>query len=206
MKKSVVFLAIIVIMMMAFTVDSHAAACGTGMGRGAGMCGGCMGMYGERPMMGRGMMMHIQQLGLDDNQTAKFKSIHLKMKRESIQREAQVRIAELELKELLDKDPVDMKAAEAKVRQIESLRAELKILHLRTHEEVKGILTPEQRKKLDTFRDMRMGSGVGMMGGCRMMGNRTGMGLMQQMQGTDMQGSEETEEPDADMPDEGHAH
>jgi len=42
------------------------------MAKGQGMCGQCMGMAGERPMMGAGMMSMITNLGLDEKQTAAF--------------------------------------------------------------------------------------------------------------------------------------
>ena len=222
MKKGILFFAIIAVLLMGFTIDSDAVT-GKGRGRGTemskkmpgkgpGMCGQCMAMSGERPMMGMGMMTEMSKhLGLDEKQTAEFKALHLKMKKERIQKEAEVRIAELELGEILDKDAVDMKAAEAKVRQIESLRSDMKLSHIRTHEQVKAMLTPEQRQKLDSFRGMGMGMGRGMgmghptgkgrgmgkMGDCRMM-------QMDQMAEDDMQGTEDRD--DSDMPSEGHAH
>ncbi len=225
MKKSVLFFAIIFIFLAGFTIDSHAdmrgkgrgwgMPCNTMQGMGPGMCGPCMAMSGEQPMRGMGMRMRmmISNLGLDEKQTAEFRSIHLTMKKERIQKSAEIGIAELELREVLNSDPVDMKAAEAKVKQIESLRSDLKMLHIRTHEKVKAMLTPEQRKKLGGFMGMgrgmghHMGHGMGMMEDCRMMGNMSGMGQMGQMNQADedtMQGDEEMD--DTDMPAETHAH
>ena len=141
--------------------------------------------------MGAGMMgMMIKHLELDAKQASAFKAIHLKMKKESIQKKAELEIAGLELGELRSSDPIDMKAAEAKVRQIESLRSDLKILHLRAHEQVRGMLTPEQKIKLESFMEKRMGHGMGMMRNCGMMGNMGGMGRMHQMEEGDMQGEE----------------
>ena len=127
------------------------------------------------------------------------------MKKESIQKKADLQIAELELRELRNSDPVDLKAAEAKIRQIESLRSDLRILHLRTHEEVKGMLTPEQKIKLESFMEKGMGGGMGMMRNCRMMGNMGGMGRMHQMEEGDMQEGEDSEGHDM-PPDEDHGH
>jgi len=79
------------------------------------------------------------------------------MKKERIQKDAEISVAEMELGEVLASGSVDMKAAEAKVRQIESLQSELKILHIKTHEAVRAMLTPEQRKKFDAMRGMGMG-------------------------------------------------
>ena len=219
MKKSVLLVAFVVIFLMGLSIDSDARMCGKGMGKGMGkakgpgMCGQCMGMSGEHPMMGAGMKAMITNLGLDEKQNEAFKAIHLKMKKERIQKSADLSVAEVELGEVLDNDPVDMKAAEAKVRQIESLRSELKMLHIRTHGAVKAMLTPEQRKKLDSITGKGMmgcgmemdcargmGRGRGMMEKCRMMGDRGGMN----MSDDDTQDVDDMD--DADMPATGHAH
>ncbi len=41
-----------------------------------------------------------------------------------------------------------MKAVEASLKKAESVRTDLKLSHIRAREEIKAILTPEQRKKL----------------------------------------------------------
>ena len=206
MKKTVLIFTVVIASLIGFSADSRAHMCdgcgGPGMGRG--MCGNYMAMSGEGPMMGTGMMgMMIKHLELDAKQASAFRAIHLKMKKESIQKKAELEIAELELGELRNSDPVDMKAAEAKVRQIESLRSDLKILHLRAHEQVRGMLTPEQKIKLDSIMEKRMGRGMGMMRNCGMMGDMGGMGRMHQMDEADMQGGESMEGHDM-PPDEGH--
>lgn len=188
MKKSVLFLALAVVFLVGLGMDSEARMYGKGHdhGRGMGMamepgtCGDCMGMPGEGRMMGHGMRVMSKRLGLDEKQAGEFKELHLKMKKESIKKKAEIKIAELELREMLDADPVDMKTVETKVRQIESLRSELKLQHIRTHEAVKAMLTPEQKEKLDTFMGMgmKMGRGMGMTGKCGMMKNPKMMGKM----------------------------
>jgi Spy/CpxP family protein refolding chaperone len=200
MKKTVLILAAVVAFLAGFTMDSGAhmrAGCGgTGMEMGGdmpemgpGMCGSCMAMSGEGPMMGAGMVeMMIKHLELDAKQASAFKAAHLKMKKESIQKKAELQIAVLELGELSSNEPVDMKAAEAKIRQIESLRSDMKILHLRTHEQVKGMLTPAQKIKLESIMEKRMGGNIGMMRKCRMMGDMEDMGPAHQMEESDMQG------------------
>jgi len=213
MKKSIWFGALVVILLVGFSIDAE-ARCGRGHGHASGMgmamepdVSKCMGMPAGGPMTGHGMMFMSKRLGLDEKQTKELKTLHLRMKKESIQKRADIRIAELELRELVNADPVDMKAAEAKVRQIESLRSELKLLRIRTHEAVKAMLTPEQKEKLGTFMGMgmKMGHGMGMMGdcGCRMMGYPGRMGQkdcwMKQMSEDPMQGMDMD---DSDMPDE----
>ena len=66
--------------------------------------------------------------------------------KEKIRRTADMRIAQIELKDLLSQDPVDMKAVEAKVKQLEAMRTEMQLSHIKAMEECKAKLTPEQRK------------------------------------------------------------
>ena len=60
-------------------------------------------------------------------------------------------IAHVELQDLLEKEPVDMKAVEASAKKNESIATDMFLAHVRAHEEVKALLTPEQRKK---FKEM----------------------------------------------------
>ncbi|MBA4374206.1 MAG: hypothetical protein C0402_15250 [Thermodesulfovibrio sp.] len=124
------------------------------------------GMHGGKGMHGEHMMLEkMEALGLDDKQKETVKAIHLKTKKEMIKKKADVDVAHVELKELLGKDTVDLQAAEAKVKQIEALKTDMKMTHIRTREEVKKILTPEQKKKFATICDgMECGEGHGGMG------------------------------------------
>ena len=55
------------------------------------------------------------------------------------------------MKELLEKDPVDLMMAETELKQKESTKVALQLLPLRATEEAKAILTPTQRKKLQSM-------------------------------------------------------
>jgi Spy/CpxP family protein refolding chaperone len=142
---------------------------GPGMGSGMHM-GGEMGM-GPRGGMGMWDGAHarhiISMLDLSDNQTAEVKSILFKLQKDMIKKRADIEVAEVELEEILGADPVDMKAAEAKIKQIASLKADAAMMHIQGIETVKAKLTPEQKKKLMEFMPMR-GMGQGMMN-CPMM-------------------------------------
>jgi Spy/CpxP family protein refolding chaperone len=168
----------------------------------AQMCG-CMGKMGEdmergMPMRGemkhpgmermggmRGedhpMWKHLMGLGLDEQQKEAVKAIKSRQMKDMIKKRADKQIAKLELKELLDRDPVDMKAVEAKLKQIEAIETDMHLSHIRTMEEVKAKLTPDQKKKMKEMIDMGpMRGGMGMMQGCGMMGGmmqRGGMGM-----------------------------
>jgi Spy/CpxP family protein refolding chaperone len=97
----------------------------------------------------------ISALGLDDNQSKEVKAILFKEKKEMVQKRAAIQVARIELREILGKDVVDIKAAETKVKQIASLRAEAVMMHIQGMEDIKAKLTPDQRKKLSEMMQMR---------------------------------------------------
>jgi Spy/CpxP family protein refolding chaperone len=213
MKKALLFLLALCVT-AGITMNADAAMRGKhkGKGMGKGMDRGMMGCCMEE---GHPMMKKLMSLGLDDRQKESVRAIHMKMKKEEIRGEAEVEVAEIELKEVLMKDPVDLKAAEAKLKQIETMKTGLRYGHIKAHEEVKAVLTPEQRKKFNAMMmemgpggmmhghggmGMRHGEGMGrgMKGGCGMMG---GMG-----QSDDDDAPDEDRKEDAAPPAAGHQH
>jgi Spy/CpxP family protein refolding chaperone len=150
MKK---FLAVFGVVMILFAVygSSDAAMRGKGMGKG-------MEMAGDHPMFEK-----LKSLGLDEKQMGEVKAIHFGVMKETIRKKADMQVARVELREILGQDPVDLKAAEAKIRQVEALSGDIKILHIKAHEEVKSKLTPEQRKKFDEMMPMMYGGMMGKM-------------------------------------------
>lgn len=54
----------------------------------------------------------------------------------------------MDLSALQEADPLDFKQVEAKVREIEELRADFRLARIRTIEQGKAQLSPEQREKL----------------------------------------------------------
>ncbi|HXX58188.1 MAG TPA: periplasmic heavy metal sensor [Thermodesulfovibrionales bacterium] len=197
MRKSLGLVFIFLVLMVFLPGSSFADMCGcmSGMGgdmpMGCGMMGGMehqgMGMMGHMGgMRGEGrmheMMMdddhpmwrHLHGLGLDEKQKAEVREIRNRVMKETVKKRAEAQIARIELKELLDKDPIDMKAVEAKLRQIETLETDMRLSLIKAREEVKSKLTPEQRKKMrEMMEPGHMMGGMGMMEGkCGMMGEK----------------------------------
>ncbi len=161
MRKGVIGIVSCVLLIAALAVNANAQMCGCtgtpcGGMPGCGMMGGMehrdMGM-----MHGKGGMMmgddhplwkRLMALGLDDKQKEALKTLHTKMMKEMARKRADLQIAEIDLRDLLDKDAVDMKAVETSLKKKEALKTEMFLAHVRAHEEMKAILTPEQRKKL----------------------------------------------------------
>jgi len=176
MRKVLISIFLGMIFIAASALNAHAQMCECmggdggmmGMGhQGMGMMQGMEGMHGG--MMGgeHGMWKQLMSLGLDEKQTAALKALHNRTMKDMIRKTAEKQVAELELKDLMDRDQVDMKAVEAMVKKIESLETEMKLAHIRAHEEMKATLTPEQRKKLKEMKAGGHGPGCSMMGGMK---------------------------------------
>lgn len=145
MKKSAVIAAVLIFASAALAYGEMG-----GRGMGPGMMGECV-MGGQMMDAEHHMSQHLIALDLDDRQKTLISEIKSKMMKETIRRNADIRIVLIDLRELLSKDPVDMKTVEAKVKQLEMMRTEMHLSHIKAMEDIKTKLTPEQRKK---FREM----------------------------------------------------
>jgi hypothetical protein len=96
-------------------------------------------------------------LGLSAEQIKKLEQLRDNFQRQSIRNDADVRIIELDIAALLDSPTVDMAKVEAKIREAEKLRTELRIARVRAIEQAKAVLTSEQRKKFFEMADSRPG-------------------------------------------------
>ncbi len=167
MRKSLLTLFFGGIVIAALAVTADAQMCGEKGGMmGMGMMHGMGGMQGGCMMMdgGCGMWDHLMKLGLDDKQKDALKALHSKTMKDMVKKRAEKEIAGIELRDLLAKDPVDIKAVEAAAKKKESLETEMFLIRVKAHEEMKSLLTPDQRKKLKEMMEGDRGSGCAMMG------------------------------------------
>jgi hypothetical protein len=104
----------------------------------------------ERPVVSI-MLDHRAELGLTPSQVQELERIRSDFQREAIKVDADLRVAQMDLSSLLRADPVDMGKVEPKVREIERLRADLRLGRLRAIERGKAQLTPDQRSKLQSL-------------------------------------------------------
>lgn len=117
------------------------------MGRMGGMMGGHM---AERPLISLALQ-NEDQLGLTSDQVKALESLRSEFEKEATRRSADLQISEIELSELLRAEPVDLAKVEAKLRQVEGVRTDIRLSRIRTLEKGKALLTPEQRKKLESL-------------------------------------------------------
>ena len=84
------------------------------------------------------LLRNREKLGLSDDQVQKLEQLRSNFEKETIRNEADIRVAEIDLNNLL----------QAQIREVERLRADLRIARIRVIEKGKALLTAEQRKKL----------------------------------------------------------
>lgn len=112
------------------------------------------------------MMQMMARLDLTPDQKKKIESLTLKHQKEAIPIFSRIQMAGVETKELLMADPADLEKVKTKVKEKHAAMADLEISHRALMQQVKGVLTPEQRQKMESMM-MEMGPmmGMGMMGG-----------------------------------------
>ena len=102
-------------------------------------------------------MSYRDYLVLSPEQIKKLEQLRDNFQRQSIRSDADVKIIELDIATLLDSPSVDVVKVEAKIREAEKLRTELRIARMRAIEQAKAVLTFEQRKKFFEMVDSRSG-------------------------------------------------
>ena len=112
-----------------------------------GYFGGLTESRGERPLI-TWMLNHRDDLALSPEQVRNLERLRNDFEREAVKREADSRVAEMDLSALLEADSVDLTKTEAKVREIERLRADLRFARIRAIAQGKELLSQEQREKL----------------------------------------------------------
>ncbi|MPZ78353.1 MAG: periplasmic heavy metal sensor [Deltaproteobacteria bacterium] len=104
----------------------------------------------ERPLISL-MLRNRERLGLSADQIKNLERIRNDFTKESIKSDADLRIAEMDLDSLLEAQPVEMTQVEAKIREIERIRGDLRIARVQAIEKGKEQLSADQRRQ---FREL----------------------------------------------------
>jgi hypothetical protein len=111
---------------------------------------GCGYTPAERPLITL-MLNWRQELALSATQVQALERLRTDFQREATRRDAELRAAETAVATMLQAEPVDLGAVEAKVRDVERQRADLRLARIKTIEAGKAQLRAEQRAKLSTL-------------------------------------------------------
>lgn len=104
---------------------------------------------------------HQKELALTPVQVDSLRKLGTDAQRDAIKRQADRRLAELDLRTMVRSDPadpnkpMDLARIEAKVREIEKLRADGRVARIQSLEQSRQTLTPEQREKLRSLLSQR---------------------------------------------------
>ena len=101
----------------------------------------------ERPVISQ-ILNNREALGLSADQVRRLEQLRDGFQRQSIRNDADLRIVDLDIAALLENDPVDFVKLEAKMREGEKLRTDLRLARIRAIEQARGLLNAEQKKKL----------------------------------------------------------
>jgi Spy/CpxP family protein refolding chaperone len=100
----------------------------------------------DQPMISQ-LLKYKDYLRLTGEQVKKLEQLRDNYQRQSIRTDADTRSKDLDIAALLDKPNVDVPKVEQKIREVEKMRADLRIARVRAVEQAKALLTAEQRKK-----------------------------------------------------------
>jgi len=101
----------------------------------------------DRPVISQ-LLNNREALGLSADQVRKLEQLRDGFQRQSIRNDADLRIVELDVAAFFGNDPGDLVKLEAKMREGEKLRTDLRLARVRAIEQAKGLLNTEQKKKL----------------------------------------------------------
>lgn len=96
-----------------------------------------------------------KEIGLEEAQVDRIKSIRLSSQKEIIELRAEVRIAQLELNEMMSSDNPDKSRVNKKIDETSALRAKIRKIEAGTRIDVQSVLTNEQRQLLKEWRMKR---------------------------------------------------
>jgi periplasmic protein CpxP/Spy len=98
------------------------------------------------------LFFHQKEIGLNDDQIAKLRTVALDADRAAIRASADRQLSERELRAMISDAKSEMTAIEAKVKEAESLEATMRIIGIRAKRELMALLTPEQQAKVTSLR------------------------------------------------------
>lgn len=94
------------------------------------------------------ILWHARDLLLTPAQIQTLDRLRGDYQRQTELKAAELQRMELELQQLFGKEPLDLAQVEARMRKMEALRTDLRMGRIKTIEQGKAVLTPEQWRKL----------------------------------------------------------
>jgi Spy/CpxP family protein refolding chaperone len=150
MRKKAFFLSIVVVLAITWMAASSTMSWADGHGyRGQGHKG-----HGHGRPDAAEFIWHIlkakEALGLSEDQATKLRSMGLNFKKDEVKKRADVELAEIDLHQLFHQQDMQSNAGEIEgaIRKLYGLKADVRIASFKAFQDARGVLTPEQLKKL----------------------------------------------------------
>jgi len=109
---------------------------------------------GHGPGGPRGPMAHLRQLGLTAPQREKIEAIQDAERRGAIEIRKDLELAQLDMHRLMKADSPDRRAIDVQIDRVAELRTRLHKARVNAMLDVRGVLTPQQREKLEQLREL----------------------------------------------------
>ncbi len=114
--------------------------------------------YSARPLVSIALRNH-EELKLTDDQVKRLKDIRDAFSKKSVKERAEMKTRRIDLKRALDAEKIDLAGVEKKIREISTMRADLRIARLKAIQEGRSVLNAEQQKQLSKIARKRRGPG-----------------------------------------------
>lgn len=114
--------------------------------------------YSARPLVSIALRNH-EELKLTDDQMKRLKDIRDAFSKKAVKERADMKARGIDLKRALDADKVDLADVEKKIREISTMRVDLRIARLKAIQEGKSVLNDDQQKQLSKIARKRGGRG-----------------------------------------------
>ena len=111
------------------------------------------GAMGQMMAGGKGFGMFrpdmMEKIGFTKEQKDTIQNMHSEHRKDMIKKNADQELAEIDLQDMLRKDKPDMDLVKGQMQKIGSLKADIEFAGIKMHIDIKGILTDEQKTKLE---------------------------------------------------------
>lgn len=107
------------------------------------------------------LLRHKADIGLTAEQVSKIEKMQTEQQEMFIKKQAEINVKELRVSTYLKEDKIDRSKLESMIMEIGKMRTDLQVQHINQLLDLRDLLTAEQLKKLENFKQDRMKERMG---------------------------------------------
>jgi Spy/CpxP family protein refolding chaperone len=107
------------------------------------------------------LLKHKDDIGLTAEQVGKIEKMQVQQQETFIKKQAEINVKELKLGTFLKEDKIDRGKLEGMIQEIGKMRTDLQVQHINHLLDLRDLLTADQLKKLENFKEDRMRERMG---------------------------------------------